>query len=353
MRVPRYISPSALTLFYKDRNEYYIRYLADVKPPNFPQTLPMAAGSAFDAYIKSYLYRSLTGHFGPLIDFAIPEEDGTITKHTAPAYTSDLLFSQQVEAHIRTEAKPLGIRAFGQYLKSGAPALLLMDMHKSITPPRFEFTVEKQVVCEKTKAGVNFLGKPDLQFKVVNEREIIHDFKLNGYCGNYMTSPKPGYIRCLDGWSDGEMDHTRSHGTSHKDCHLQEVHGVIINVATYLENIDRDWANQLAIYSWLMGAEVGSDFIVGIEQLCGMPVGGEMFMRVATHRCRISETYQHELFGRAAYMWRIINGPPEGIFEDQGMGRKESKEQCTKLDTFHEAFKNETEEDKFISSIIR
>jgi len=64
MRIPAYLSPSALGVFEKDREQYYLKYLADNRPPRMPQTEPMAVGSAFDAFVKSYLHHSLFGNHG-------------------------------------------------------------------------------------------------------------------------------------------------------------------------------------------------------------------------------------------------------------------------------------------------
>jgi len=352
MRIPKYISPSALKLFYEDRREYYLKYLTDHRPPAFLQTPPMAVGSAFDAFIKAYLYRLLVGNAGPTVDHKIQTGHGQYETISGPAYHPDLLFKAQTEYHIRDEVYNLGIRCFNQYISSGAAGLLLVDLRKSVTVPRFEFTIEKNVTCSRTLHSVNVLGKPDLQFSAPAATNVVGDFKVNGYCGKTPTSPKPGYIRCLDSWGD-EHKHSRSHNKSHPDAVIQDVDGILINTAIHLEDIDEDWANQLAMYSWVLGAEIGSNFIVGIEQLCGNPINGEMHIRVATHRCRISEVYQHELFGKLAKMWRIIHGPVEEIFSDVGLNERESREECQRLDRLHEVFKDDTPMDRFVTSMIR
>ena len=56
----RYLSPTSLSTWKKcvdagDMTEFFIRYLADKRPPRPPQTIPMAVGSAFDAYVKCYI----------------------------------------------------------------------------------------------------------------------------------------------------------------------------------------------------------------------------------------------------------------------------------------------------------
>lgn len=61
MRKPDYISPTALKLYRDNRDEYYLRYLADTKSPRDGQTQPMSIGSAFDAYVKSDIHTKLFG----------------------------------------------------------------------------------------------------------------------------------------------------------------------------------------------------------------------------------------------------------------------------------------------------
>ena len=52
MRQPEHLSYSSFSLWYKDRDEFFIRYLAETKAPRLPQERYMSIGSAFDAYAK-------------------------------------------------------------------------------------------------------------------------------------------------------------------------------------------------------------------------------------------------------------------------------------------------------------
>ena len=61
MRIPKSLSYSSMSLWYKDQDEFYIRYLADHAAPRLPQEQPAAVGSAFDAYTKSMLAYALFG----------------------------------------------------------------------------------------------------------------------------------------------------------------------------------------------------------------------------------------------------------------------------------------------------
>src|SRR5690348_832596 len=125
MRQPRYLSPSALKTFEKSPVEYYLRYLSDQKPPNFPQTQPMAIGSAFDAYVKNFLHERLIGK--------------------DPKYELDTLLEMQVESHNRDWSRLHGLHVFTEYKNSGALADLMLELKGSIGNPRFEFEVQANV----------------------------------------------------------------------------------------------------------------------------------------------------------------------------------------------------------------
>ena len=122
-RTPQYLSPSALSLYKKDQVEYYRRYCCDSRPIKIPQTVPMAVGSAFDAFVKSYL-------FGKLCSAAPIEE--------CAKYDLTKLFNAQVETQNRQEVWEYGAHLFDMYKESGALADLMMELSKSIDTPRFE-----------------------------------------------------------------------------------------------------------------------------------------------------------------------------------------------------------------------
>ena len=137
MRIPKYLSPSSLGTWEADQEEFYLRYLADKRPPRMPQTQPMSIGSAFDAYVKSYYHKVLFNTVDPEFEF-------------------DTIFINQVEEHNRDWALVAGKYAFDAYQTSGALADLLNELQKSQSDPRFEFTLQDEFM------GVPLLGKPDL-----------------------------------------------------------------------------------------------------------------------------------------------------------------------------------------------
>ena len=60
MKTPRSLSYSSMTLWEKNPEEFYLRYLAEHPAPRLPQEPPMAVGSAFDAYVKAALNYALS-----------------------------------------------------------------------------------------------------------------------------------------------------------------------------------------------------------------------------------------------------------------------------------------------------
>lgn len=317
MRTPKFLSPSAMSTWYEDRQEYYLKYLADDRPARLPQTQPMSVGSAFDGYVKSYLVKRLFGEY-------------------REGFALDDILEAQVEPHNRDWARIAGKIAFDQYVASGALADLMLELEGCLEEPRFEFTVSGNVEHAGYVGGVPLLGKPDIYFKTKEAARCIYDWKVNGYCGKRPTSPKKGYIKCTDGWSSADYKPSRGTGYAHKDAHLMKVGGVVISLAHTMEEIDLKWAGQLCTYGWLLGEDVGADFIAGIDQLACKPnpePGGEPLIRVANHRLKISESFQFDVYKKYTHMWDRIQ---EGyIFDDRS--REDSDARCRTLDEYHKA----------------
>ena len=144
MRVPEYLSPTSINLYYKDPEEFYIRYLSEFKPPRPPQTQPMAIGSAFDAFVKSYLHEKLFG------------------KGKDPRFEPRTLFEVQVEPQHHSWAWRHGEKAFEFYRQSGALADLLIELQQAVGEPRFEIEIRGIVSArsESVTGSVMLLGKP-------------------------------------------------------------------------------------------------------------------------------------------------------------------------------------------------
>lgn len=304
MREVKYLSPTSIDLFYKDTQEFYLRYLADNRPPRFPQTQPMSVGSAFDAYIKSYLYETLFGN-------------------VTPEFELDTLFEAQVEEQNRDWARDAGKYCFEQYKDHGALADLMIELEQATEDPRFEFTVEGRVNHEANIDGVTLLGKPDVYFHTKEGGAVVYDWKVNGFCSRSNTSPAKGYINLRPG------------GKIHPKAFPAPKNGLMINSAMTLDEVNDSWATQTAIYAWLLGEEVGGEFIVGIDQLaCGAAGNPYPEIRVAKHRCLIAKDFQLEVYNKAVHVWEVIKSGH--IFRE--LTKEASLSRQSMLDQTHAAY---------------
>ena len=321
MRDVPYLSPTSISQWYEDRTEFYLQRLAAERPPRFPQTKPMAVGSAFDAYIKSKLVKDLFGE-------------------VRPEFELQTIFEAQVEEQNRDWAKLAGAHVFNQYVKSGALADLMLELSHATHEPRFEFTVTDDVAIRG--GAVPLLGKPDVYFITRDSEHVIYDWKVNGYCGKRATSPKPGYTVIRGG---------RTSGLAHKDCQIMTKGGIDVNIATTLEVVDASWAAQLSIYAWILGEDVGAQFITGIDQIVAKPNGTDYpELRIATHRCHISKEFQTDLEDKIHKMWEQIK--LGHIFDD--MSRKDSDERCAVLENQHNAYgKTDDPKEQWFQDITR
>jgi hypothetical protein len=130
-----------------------------------------------------------------------------------------------------------------------------------------------------------------------------------------------------------------------------KIDGITVNIGEYLENINPQWADQLSIYSWVLGHPVGSSFIGAIDQIVKDAKGR---IRVAEHRMRVSADYQHDLLHRCATMWQLCREGPRAMFLDAGMTPNESEARCKVLDKYHEAFEEpQTDNDEWFARELR
>jgi hypothetical protein len=300
MRMPKYISPTSLKSFYDKRDEYYINYLSAANPPRQPQTVPMAVGSSFDAYAKSFLVKRLLGVCPPEFEF-------------------ETIFEAQVQPHVRDAALIDGKTVFDAYTRQGALADLLLDLEGCAGKPRFETTIEGYVTSVAQAIGdIPFLGKPDIYFITKRGAQVIFDWKVNGFYANQGHSPKPGYVRI--------RTNDKHNGDSHKQAICMVHNGFMISVTHPLNTVEADWAAQLTIYAWLLGEAIGSQFIVAIDQIaCDKNKGT---FRVAQHRSCVTPEFQQELFLKAHKMWYGIQSGH--IFDE--MSREESDARCQTLE---------------------
>ena len=306
MRIPRSLSYSSMSLWYKDQDEFYIRYLADHAAPRLPQEQPAAVGSAFDAYTKSMLAHALFGNAASAqFEFAA-------------------IFESQVEPQNRDFALTAGKRVFKAYKLCGAYDDLLKQLQQSIEPPRFEFKVDGLIL------GVPFTGKPDCRFVLdLGQGRIpcIYDWKVRGYCSKYGASPSKGYATCLDGFV-GKA--SRSQGKEHALYKAMDFRGLTINCG-YMEFCNDEYADQLSLYGWLLGEEIGDEnTVLGIEELCAKFMGEDNppTLRYARHRGRVKADYQQKLAEKVATCWQAITSGH--VFST--LSREDSDARCAVLE---------------------
>lgn len=317
MRFPPYLSPTSISMFYRDRNEFYLRYCAENSPPRMPQTRPMSIGSAFDARIKSYLSEKLF-------------------KEIREGFALQDIFNSQVESQNREWAWAESEYVFDCYKKAGCIADLMVELEIAEGEPKFEFTVQKEI------RGIPLLGKPDMYFPIPGGKFLL-DWKVNGYCSNSSTSPAKGYKCIRDGWDMSRASTSRGCGSPYKDAVIMSVNGVMVNVAQYLEEVHESWAEQLAIYHWLTGGEIGSEVIVAIDQLVFKPdAPNRPLMRVAQHRTRISSDFQHQLFEKIQVVWDALQVGHVFIEESEA----ESTKRQLALDEYYRAFEGDLNDPK-------
>lgn len=249
-----YLSYTSWSTWEKNPDEFVKKYAT--KAPKQPQTKAMALGSAVDARVKGYLNKRLGG------------EDNT-----------EELF-KGVE---RDDVLEDSLKIFEFYKKQCN--VLLKEMEHSAVPPVFEHDLTLPVRFGRLEVPLR--GKPDLFFVTREGVRVVYDWKVNGFYSQ--ASPAKGYV------------YRESTGKPYKDVQPQKYKGIVIN-PTAAEDLKREWADQLSIYAWLTGGEVGSDWIMGIEQISFR--NGLEFTR---HRSRVTSNYQKLIFERVALAWSYIS----------------------------------------------
>ena len=256
MRRPKYLSNTSKTIFHEDRKLFYVRYISDNKVERPPQTKPMSAGSAFDAFVKAELDDTQ--------DF-------------------DELFKKQVEEHNREWAYDMGLHVFNCYKVSGMYSRLedrLADAHSV----KCEYGVNGVV------DGVPLFGYPDLVAEFDDHREVF-DWKVQGTCTKTSVSPAKGYGICLDGFVGKKQ--TRSHQKAHK------------NVAQNIEDSDPKWAEQLQTYAWCIGDDKPYKFCIH-QAVCKAMKEGDPQLRFSEYYGSIRKSFSDLLQRKYRECWDCV-----------------------------------------------
>lgn len=320
MRSPEYLSFSSFTQWRKDVTEFYLRYLSDCRPPYLPQAPAAAVGSGFDARVKGALVERLFG------------------KGVRPQDEFEVLYEKQVEPQNRDDTLIPSKYAFERYCFTGFFDELLADLEKADGEPRFETRVDGKV------GDCPIMGKPDLYWRRANGLRVVHDWKVNGFFGKSTTSPNKGYRMCRDTW-DGDRQST-SHNKTHKLYTPLQFRDWDID-GNYMEYYNEGWAEQLSMYGWCLGEEVGDEtFVIQIHQITaknnepGLPL-----LRVSEFRARVQRDFQKFLSQELQKCWgSIVSGH---IFTD--LSPEDNALQCRELDEMSKTLKP----DDFFSELVR
>lgn len=319
-RKPKSLSYSSLNLFEKDREEFFLKYLASNRPDKIPQEHPASIGSAFDARVKSELSLALG----------------------VPGNEYEPLFVAQVEPQNREFARPAGDYAFEEYKRCGAYDDLLAVL-RTATAVQFETSVERVL------GGVPMSGKPDCRFTVTPQDRpvlVILDWKCMGHCSANTTSPTKGYrlVRDCGGWPKP----SRNNGEAHKLYLAYDHFGFEVSAGS-MESCSAKYADQTTIYGWLLGAEPGDEnVVVMIDELAAKPASPRPLLRVANHRARVSRRHQLELLDRAKRCWDAIQSGH--IFSE--LSREDNDARCELLDDTAASLKTGGE-DAWFSEVTR
>lgn len=326
MRIPKSLSYSALSLFEKNPEEFYIRYLAQKPAPRLPQESPMAVGASFDARVKAALHEAL---FGAGSD---------------PQFEFETIFESQVEPQCRDFALEAGRHVFECYKLTGAYDELLTLLRASVQRPRFEFKLDGTI------AGAPFTGKPDCRFVLDYGQGPVHcilDWKVRGYCSKHGASPSKGYMLCRDAYTCEKP--SRSHGKEHPNYLAMNHRGLTIN-AGYLETCSDEYADQLCVYGWLLGERPGDENVVCmIEEIVAKYTGEKPLLRVANHRGRVKADYQMKLMERVARAWQAVASGH--VFTT--MTREESDARCQVLEETAVGMEGNNELDQWFNKMAR
>lgn len=244
LREINYMSASALRKLEQDPVAFYWDRLGppEKKPAREPTEFPAAVGITFDAWIKSWLSGQLS--------------------LKCPKMTHMIRELNKFER--KGEAIRLGATLLNGYISSGAATKLLSEVPIKIAD-----------IIEDDIDDVPVQCKLDLETAAYGP----HDWKVTGANKPGEYSPKPGYQYLWD---------TDKPGLAKTHERWQEP----------MENIDEDWATQIAIYILALGRGTGS-----IDQIV---VGKDGRVRVAQYRTGPSSEYIQSVRERLARAWEKI-----------------------------------------------
>lgn len=320
MRIPTYISPSQATLFYKDREEYYLRYLCEHRPDRFAQTPAMAVGGSFDSHVTRALALRYFGREDP---------------RCATEYDLSVMLDSAIEPHLdRPALTTAGLELFKRYMATGGYGRLCAELDSG-TDIHMQGKLYYNV---PNTGGLTLMGLPDVAF-VRGGVQHVYDFKVNGFFS--AASPLKGHV-----WKG-----TGSSESVHKEAILGKLDcGTIVDLSGYF---DTGYLRQTSTYAWALQGGCESPIVVGIEQTACRVASTRwkdpIVLRGAEHvavtnvstRSLIPVETQKAVMQEYIDMWDVINSG--WIFDD--VDREVSDETCARLDLLAKGLVVDKDED--------
>lgn len=254
IRLPQYLSPSAMSTLERCEQLYYYTYMSEHPRPKFTTGLAANIGSAFDILVKYELAK----HIG---------------QENNPRFWPDSLIEDSIPEDIREHCLKVAGRLLQEYYKTpyfrGLLDAGISDMELDLVT---DITLGDKTIPVRVK--------PDLSLA----DGTIFDWKVMGAASKSGASPKPGYTsRYINGKKQ----------SAHKFA------------GRPLEMIDESWARQLAVGSWaLKGISPVEDIRVMIDNLSVSGTGTIVCSRIDTI---ISIDFQLETFYAMYNAWQRIH----------------------------------------------
>jgi len=240
-----YFSPSSYMEWKKCPWKFYLKRLSGHTYESF-QSAPAACGSAFDAFVKNLLCKKLKLDLNEYPILKIKNLMKSVEYPEGNDYEQIINVAKNLSE---------------LYVKLGFADDLLEEGLTDLELDLFEII-----------DGVPIRGMPDAACGI-----IPHDFKVRGYRAKSPFSPTPGYKVYVTSTGQKKAPHDR--------C------------TEYLENLNEQWAIQMAIYSWLLKQGNNIPFIpfadqeVSIDEVC-FSTNYMIFTKIRT---KVSKEFQEKL----------------------------------------------------------
>lgn len=329
VRLRPYLSPSAVQVFEKDPNEFFLKYLAVDRPPKEQQTQPMGVGSVFDAYPKMWAQTNwqdliaddqrVYGHENSKAVFGDADAPPFIMPFSHDKGLSELgkleIPFQEGEGG-QIETRELAFMIWHQYKDSGALGQINKIFEEgarsgTVSDIRYECRWQTNLAGRDKNGNqivgggsVPVLGLPDLCWlnPLGNNGEgsfVILDWKVNGACAQNMASPAGGYK-----WA-----RQRAMGASDKLIWQEKKAR-----GGWKQGVPKKWAFQLGTYvaigQSLTGRKIGADGEGYIHQLCCQRLAQKVVktMPVIHHAPKFDIQYD-DLIARYQACWAFCENP--------------------------------------------